>query len=67
MTKYKDEKKKKTNKKEGKKKLWDKESKWEKKDFIGPYLIRLLTVWVISRIRIKKKTILQNNRYRKMK
>lgn len=57
MTKYKDEKKKKRIKR--KEKNYEiKNQKWEKKDFIGPYLIRLLTVSVISRVRIKK-----NGRY----
>lgn len=56
MTKYKDEKKKKRIKR--KEKNYEiKNQKWEKKDFIGPYLIRLFTVSVISRVRIKKKTV----------
>lgn len=55
MTKYKDEKKKKRIKR--KEKNYEiKNQKW-KEDFIGPYLIRLLTVSVISRVRIKKKTV----------
>lgn len=32
-----------------------KNQKWEKKDFIEPCLIRLSTVSVISRVRMKKK------------